>query len=341
MKLNEYVTTGALALALLFAAAGCGNSNSTPTASNTTSGGEGATPGGTAQRPLKLAFVTNNASDYWTIARKGVEKAQRELPNDKITFVIPDQATAAAQKQKIDDLITTGVDGVAISPVDPATQTDQLDRWADKTLIVTQDSDAPNSKRTAYVGTDNVAAGKKEGEEILKALPNGGKIYAFVGNKDAANAHDRLQGIEEAIAGSKVQLVDVIQDQADHLKAKSNVQDVLVAHPDVAGLVGIWSYNGPAIEHAVQEAGKAGKIKIICFDEEPDTLDGVKSGVISATVVQHPFDIGYEAIKRMHAYLEGDKNAFPPNKLEITDTTVLHAADVDAFRKELDKVRNS
>jgi ribose transport system substrate-binding protein len=242
--------------------------------------------------------VTNNSSDYWTIAHQGVEKAQKEFPNDTIEFQMPPSGTPAEQKQIVDDLLVKGIDGIAISPSDPKTQTEQLDKWAAQTLLITQDSDAPQSKRACYIGTDNVAA------------------------------------------GSKVELVDVRTDNTDHLKAKSNAADVLVSRPDVVGLVGIWSYNGPAIAEAVKEAGKVGKIKIVCFDEEPITLAGVKDGTIYATVVQHPFDFGYLAIKKMHDYLNGDKSAFPANGLNIIATSVLHAADVDAFKANLDKIRN-
>src|ERR671930_56133 len=91
---------------------------------------------------------------------------------------------------------------------------------ATKTVLITTDSDAPQSNRLAYIGTDNVAAGRQAGEEIKKALPNGGKIALFVGTMDADNARERVQGIKEAIAGTKVELVDVFTDQVDFAKAK-------------------------------------------------------------------------------------------------------------------------
>jgi ribose transport system substrate-binding protein len=328
----------AICLALAVAVVGCSGGDKTDTSASSTSGAAGTAT--KTDKPLKLAFVTNNSSDYWTIAHKGVEKAQKEFPNDTIEFQMPPSGTPAEQKQIVDDLLVKGIDGIAISPSDPKTQTEQLDKWAAQTLLITQDSDAPQSKRACYIGTDNVAAGREVGQELLKALPNGGKIVAFVGMQDAQNAQDRINGIKDAIKGSKVELVDVRTDNTDHLKAKSNAADVLVSRPDVVGLVGIWSYNGPAIAEAVKEAGKVGKIKIVCFDEEPITLAGVKDGTIYATVVQHPFDFGYLAIKKMHDYLNGDKSAFPANGLNIIATSVLHAADVDAFKANLDKIRN-
>lgn len=317
---------------------GCPSPSSTSTTG--TEGGTATSPGAPdAGKKLRLAFVTNNASDYWTIARKGTEKATKELPNVTVDFQLPSEGTAADQKRVVDDLLTKGIDGMAISPVDPANQTELLNSVAEKALLVTQDSDAPKSNRACYIGTDNVAAGKQAGDLIKEALPEGGKIMVFVGKKDAQNASERIQGIRESLEGSKVEIIDVRTDDTDRVKAKSNVADTLVQHPDIAGLVGIWSYNGPAIVNAVKESNKAGKVKIICFDEEDETLAGVKSGAIYATVVQQPYEFGYESIKRMAAYLGGDKSVFPENKQYIVPTKPIKQAEVEAFEKNLNELR--
>jgi ribose transport system substrate-binding protein len=292
-----------------------------------------------AGKELKLAFVTNNASDFWTIARKGVEKAEKELPNVHVEFVIPADGTAADQRTHLDDLLTKGIDGFAISPVDPKNQTQMLNDAAKKTLVVTQDSDAPNSARICYVGTDNVAAGKQAGDLIKEVLPNGGKIMLFVGKRDAQNAKEREQGIRDALKGSKVEILDVRTDDTDRVRAKANVADTLVKHTDIAGLVGLWSYNGPAILNATKEAQKTGQVKIVCFDEEADTLAGVKSGDIAGTVVQQPFEFGYQSIKLLASVARGDKSVIPADKKIIVPTRVIKQADVDAFAAKLKELR--
>ncbi|HEX3085481.1 MAG TPA: substrate-binding domain-containing protein, partial [Pyrinomonadaceae bacterium] len=103
------------------------------------------------EKKLKLAFITNNASDYWTIARKGVEQAGRELPNVEAEFKIPGEGTAAEQKRIIDDLLAKGLDGMAISPVDPDNQIQLINDAAKQALVLTQDSDAPKSDRACYI----------------------------------------------------------------------------------------------------------------------------------------------------------------------------------------------
>jgi ribose transport system substrate-binding protein len=288
---------------------------------------------------IKLAFVTNNASDFWTIARKGTDKLMGEMPSVQVEFKIPPQGTAAEQRQIIDDLLAAGIDGIAISPVSPADQTEVLNNAAKQTTLITQDSDAPDSNRACYIGTDNVAAGRQAGDLIKEALPNGGKIMLFVGMKDAQNAKERIQGIEESLKDTKVTILDVRTDDTDRVRAKANVQDALVKHSDIACLVGLWSYNGPAILNAVREANKAGKVKIVCFDEEDETLAGVKAGDIFGTVVQQPFEFGYQSMKLLAKVKGGDASAIPPSKKIIVETLVIKEAEVGEFQKKLNELR--
>ncbi len=295
--------------------------------------------GGDASKNLRLAFVTNNASDFWTIARKGTEKADTELDDVTVEFKIPSDGTAAEQKRLLDDLLSKGVEGIAVSPVDPENQTQLINDTAKRVLVVTQDSDAPKSDRAFYVGTDNVAAGRQAGGLIKEALPQGGKIMVFVGKLDARNAQERLQGIREALQGSNVTIVDVRTDDTDRVRAKSNVSDTLVRYPDVVALVGLWSYNGPAILNAVKDANKTGQVKIIAFDEEDETLAGVKQGAIFATVVQQPYEFGYQAIKLMHQFLKGDKSGVPANKLVLVPTLIIKQDSVDAFTQKINQLR--
>ena len=287
----------------------------------------------------KLAFVTNNASDYWTIARKGMEKANADIPSVSAEFRITSDGTAAEQQRVVEELLAKGVEGIAISPVDPINQSPMLNRAASQALVVTQDSDAPNSNRACYIGTDNVEAGRQAGELVKEALPQGGKIMVFVGVLDAANAQQRYQGLKEALAGSNVQILDVRTDSTDRVRAKSNAADTLVNHPDVAGMVGLWSYNGPAILGAIKDAGKIGKVKIIAFDEEDETLNGIKDGAIFATVVQQPFEFGFRSMELLAKVLDGDKSVIPASKQIFVPTIAIKKAEVDAFTKKINGLR--
>ena len=287
---------------------------------------------------VRVAFVTNNVSDFWKIAQAGIKKGEAEF-NATCDVRMPTQGTAAEQRVILEDLVTKGVSGIAISPKDPAGQTDVLNQTAAKVNLICMDSDAPKSKRLCYVGSNNFVAGKTAGEQILKAIPNGGKMMIFVGTLDAQNAQDRYKGIQEVLKGKPgYKILGVMTDDTNHTKARANVEDTLTKHPDIACLVGLWSYNGPAIVNAVKSANKVGKVKIVCFDEQDDTLKGLQDGAIFSTVVQNPFEIGHQSVRVLAALARGDKSVIPADKVVDTGVRVIDKSNVDDFWAELKKL---
>ena len=263
---------------------------------------EGQTP-----KKVRLAFVCNNASDYWSLVRQGCAFAARDLGEVDLDFRKPVAGTVAAQQEIITNLLASGVDGIAISPIDADRQADFLNSVATNTLLVCADSDAEGSKRVCYIGTDNVAAGKLAGELLKTALPQGGKVALFVGYLNAQNAKDRIQGLKDGLNGSNIQIIDTLVDESQSALAEKNALDALAKYPDLAGMVGLWSYDGPAIVKAVRSAGKNGQVKIVCFDEDSDTLAGIVGGDIYGTIVQRPYMIGFVTTTRMAKYLRGDQ----------------------------------
>jgi ribose transport system substrate-binding protein len=293
--------------------------------------------GAHAEDKKTLAFVVNGASDFWKAAEAGVKAAQAELPNYELVLKYPEQSSAAIQIRLMDDLVASGVAAIMVSAVDPKTESDALNRIGQQVLLATTDSDAPQTSRIAYIGSSNTDAGKQAGELVLKALPEGGKCMGFVGLLGADNAKERIQGVKDVIAGSKVELVDVRGDDIDFTRAKRNVEDTLTANPDINCMIGFYSYNTPKIYEALKEAGQLGKIKVIGFDEDPTTLGGVREGTIVGTVVQQPYEWGYQGMKNLAKALEGDKSWIPENKLLIVPTKIIDQTNVDAFEAELKK----
>ena len=331
MKLQKF-SLFSVAIAAALALTSCGQKE-TPANGGGTGGGSAPV----AKKKLKLAFVSNNAATFWTIARSGCEEAEKTLGNVSVDFRIPSTGSAAEQQQLLDDLVAKGVDGIAVSPINPANQTDFLNKIAAQTLLICTDSDAAASKRVCYIGTDNFAAGVEAGKLIKEVLPNGGKIMVFVGYADAQNAKDRFGGIKKELEGSKVEIMDLRTDDTDTVRAQKNAEDTLVTHPDVACLVGLYSYNGPAILNAVRASGKKGQVKIVCFDENDETLEGVASGDIYGTVVQQPYEFGKQAITKMAQHLGGDKTALAGGQ-QIVPTKSLKKDDIAGFQANLKKI---
>jgi ribose transport system substrate-binding protein len=323
----------ALAAALLFA---CNKTE--PTGEATSAGSGSAGPAGA--KIVKLAFVTNNASEFWKFAQAGIRKYEVESKL-QIDVKMPSTGTTAEQNQILENLASQGYDAIAVSPIAPADQVPLLDKVAATAKLITFDSDAPKSKRLLYIGTNNVEAGKALGAEIVKLLPNGGKMAVFVGTLSADNARERLQGIEAAIAGKKIEIVDKREDNTDRAKARSNVEDIVNAHRDLNLVAGLWSYNGPAIVAALEALGKKGKIQAAVFDEEDQTLQGIQNDTVAVTVVQKPFQFGYLSSKWMHELATKPEAmaAIPATKVIDTGVEVITRANVADFRARLTEMK--
>ena len=297
--------------------------------------------GGDEAKPLKLAFVTNNTSEFWKIAGAGIHKYEREA-KVQVDLKLPASGTAENQNQILQDLASQGYAGIAVSTIAPNDQVPVLDKIAEKTNLITFDSDAPKSKRLLYIGTNNYAAGKVLGGQIVKLLPKGGKIAVFVGAFGADNATQRLKGIEDAIAGHNIEIVDKREDNTDRAKARANVEDIVNAHHDLALVVGLWNYNGPAIAAALEGLGKKGKVLAAVFDEDDGTLAGIESGSIQATVVQKPFMFGYLASQWLHDLAtkgEAAKAALPADRNIDTGVDVIDKSNVADFKAMLTEMK--
>jgi len=304
------------------------------------------TAGGTAapeQKLVKLAFVTNNTSEFWKIAAAGIHKYEKE-GKVQVDLKLPANGTAENQNQILEDLTSQHYDAIAISAIAPNDQVPLLDRVAAKTNLITFDSDAPKSKRLLYIGTDNYQAGKVLGGRIVELLPKGGKIAVFVGTFAADNAAQRLKGIEDVIAGHKIDIVDKREDNTDRAKARANVEDIVNAHHDLSMVVGLYNYNGPAIAAALDGLGKKGKVLAAVFDEDDGTLDGIETGAIQVTVVQKPFMFGYLASKWMHDLAtkgEAAKAAIPPSRMIDTGVDLIDKSNVGGFKAKLAELKRS
>lgn len=286
-----------------------------------------------------IAFITNSTSDFWKIARKGCEKADAELPDVKVAF----KTTTTGTTEEQDGIIRHALDAeeadaIAISPIDPAAQKTVINNAAKRALVLTQDSDAADTDRSVYLGADNRAAGRQAGELIKKALPQGGKIMVFVGKREVQNAKERFEGLKESLQGSNVVILDLMTDDADAGTARSNAYEAWKKNPDIAGMVGLWSYNGPAIVQALRPEGKLGKIQIVCFDDERDTLTAIKEGSIFGSVAQQPFEYGYQTVKTAAQILKGDRSVIPANKIIFLPTVVIQKNNVDEYIKKLDQL---
>lgn len=278
-----------LVVAVALLAAGCAKKEEERTAT---------APSG--EKKVRIVLVTNGTSPFWDPMEAGMRRAAEELGCEAISRR-PQTDSPALQRQIIEEYQAQRVDGIGISVIESETVGPLIDELMKSGIkVITFDSDAAGSQRIAYIGTNNFEAGKAAGEAAKRLLPEGGKVFGFVGNQNAPNARERIAGFKEAVKGTNIVLVEVYDDNKDPAKARANVENVLQANKDVKMLLGLFSYNGPQIAAAVKEAGLLGKVKILCFDAEPETINHLKRGEIDATVVQKPYEFGYRSVQLLY-----------------------------------------
>ena len=329
---------------------------------------------------IKIGIVTNAIAPFWDPMVVGMERAAKdptampelgggvELPESvataftKITDMLkarqeqgglpaceaswkgPQSGTLQEQRRLLEEFAAAGVDGISISPRESEPLTPVIDELVGQgTLVLCMDSDAPASKRLAYIGTNNFEAGKIAGEAAGKVFGGGGaRLIGFVGDRGAANAKERIRGFEAAAKAYKIELKDVREDDADPAKARRNAEDVIQAFPDINGFLGIWSYDAPAITQAVLAAKKQDRIKVVSFDAEPQTLVHLQKGEIEATVVQKPYLFGYLSVQLLYAMkvlgTEEVAAVLPAKGVIDTGVTVVTPDNVEEFMKYLDSL---
>ena len=330
---------------------GCSSpSSSSP---NVDTGAKGGADDAASGKRPKVAYVTNGIASFWTIAEKGAMDAGVKLDCDVEVRMPPDGA--ADQKRMIEELITIGVDGMAVSPIDPDNQTDLLNVAAENCTLITQDSDAPKSNRLAYIGMSNYDAGRLCGELIKDALPDGGSLMIFVGRLEQLNAKQRRQGLIDElmdrshdperydkpgiiVKNDKYTVLDTRTDNFDFGAAKALAEDALAKHADISCMVGLFAYNPPKILEALKSADRLGKVKVIGFDEEGPTLQAIIDGHCHGTVVQNPYRYGYESVQMLQAIARGDKSVIPESGFVDIPARKITKENVVEFWDELKKL---
>lgn len=247
-----------------------------------------------AEGKVLIKIITNGSSPFWDAMDRGVEAMKKEIADADAATQRP-EANHNAQKRIFEDAVAAGADGIAVSPVEADAFAPVIDSAIAKNIpVITYDSDSEKSKRLLYIGTNNYEAGKRAGEEAKKLFPDGGKLVAFVGNMSAQNARDRYQGFLDAIKDTKIEMLQApFEDDKDTARARRNVQDAISKYGgQINGFLGLYSYNGPAIVDVVVSQNIRSRVKIICFDGEPKTLENLKNGLVDVTVVQKPYEFG-------------------------------------------------
>lgn len=163
---------------------------------------------------------------------------------------------------------------------------------------------AANATPATYIGTNNVSAGRKAGEQMLTLLPEGGKVAAIGGIAGDVTSGARIDGFTQATTG-KLTLVQTVAANWERQEALTQATNILRANPDLKGFFVANDDMGLGVARAVATAGKTGQVKVISVDGIKDALEAVKAGQLDATVAQYPYAIGQMGMEACQAAAKG------------------------------------
>ena len=284
--------------------------------------------GAGALRPEPRVVIVTSDQPYWDLIIEGAEEAADQY-DVKLT-VHRAKPDVEAQTAMIRSLIDQKFDGIAVSPIDPVAQAAVLAEMAGRHTLVTFDSDSPTSARLCFVGTDNYAAGRLCGQKVREALADGGEVIISIANLEKENAQRRRQGVIDELLdrpfnpeqemdpadsaplkGPKHTVITTLVDGNDAAKATELAAAAIQSNPNVKCIVGLNAYSTPAVLKALQQAGKAGQVKVVAFDNHPETLAGIENGHVFATIVQDQFGCGFHTVRILAEAARGNRSGLP------------------------------
>lgn len=255
------------------------------------------------------AFLPKSLDNpYWDECRIGMEDKAKEL-GIKAEFLGPPTADAAQQVAIFESVIARKPAGIAVSPNDPDTVKNAIAMATAAGIpVLAWDADASGSERLAYVGTINVAAGETAGHELAKAINEKGEVAILHGSLTAANAIERVQGFEKAIAtypGIKIVATETTDDSPSVSLAKAEA--LLQAHPGLAAFYGVTGVGVPGASGAVKQANKCGKVVVVGFDVVPQAIEAMKGGCAQVLISQRPYGMTQQTLQMLYDIHRGKK----------------------------------
>jgi ribose transport system substrate-binding protein len=292
------VPNSTLAAALAVAALACNTKDSARDSSRTASASAVHN-----DSTLRIAVIAKSSTNpVFLAARTGAEAAAKELgaKNNiriEVLWLTPPQEDAQVQAQRIQQAVNDGADAILISCSDPGKVTGVInDAVARGVQVMTFDSDAPQSKRFAYYGVDDIKTGQQTMAELATLMNGKGKVAILAGNQNAPNLQRRVQGAkEEAAKHSGMQIIGVFNHVETAQDATAEVVRVDNAYPDIQG----WTFVGgwPLFAQSLLTDGTFAKLRVASVDALPAELAYVDRGVVPVLLAQPVYKWGYVGVQ--------------------------------------------
>lgn len=296
---------------------------------------EGPDPTQAVQGPVPTTTTTANYhfvlipeeldNDYWRLVEQGARDAAK-FHNVYLEYLGPKQANNDEHLKTIDMAIAGLVDGVITQGLGEEDFSELVTKAKEKVIpIVTIDTDAPESARDVYVGTDNYYSGFLAGKAMINDTKGAQQVAIITGRQDASHQKLRVEGFKDAIATEeRIEVIAVEESNITELGASEAAHKILRQYPTITAFYGTSALDGIGIAKVVSNVKAQDNLYIIGFDILPETLEYMENGTIEATVVQFPYQMGYEAVEKLIQLTNGEEL----EPLQHTDTKVIHKEDL-------------
>jgi len=251
-----------------------------------------------------IAFASG--IDFWKGCYAGA-KAAAALYGAEVVFTGTSGDDANEEAKVIDQVAAMKPAGMMITVVNPDALKGPIEKaMAAGIPVICFDSDAPTSGRLSFLALDNYNAGRIAGQQLSEWIGGKGTISGST-VPGAFNLEERWRGLRDVIKEKypDIKIVDPVNDKYDSTEGAKQVSALLQAHPEINGLFASNALSGVGVGTALQETNNVGKIKVMAFDSDNGTLDLIEKGVLTGTLVQGRFSMGYWAMQFLYAINHG------------------------------------
>lgn len=284
----------------------------------------------------------NMSSNYWQTAVAGFKKAAAQYGVTAKTAG-PDTRNPQDELTELQSAVAAKPAGILVSVSDASVMQPGIDAAISAGIpVITVDSDAAASRRLYFIGTNNLEAGRLGGRRVVQKLGGKGNVVFFT-LTGQPNTEERLKGFKDVFAGSPgINIVQVVDIKGDPNVAFDRTQQLMAqtGAKKIDAFISLDSASGKTVADAVKRTGDTSRV-LVAWDVNPDTLNGIKDGMIDSTVVQKPFTMGYVGLKALDEIFHNppaqlgknyNADAFAPYPVFIdTGTALVDKTNVDAY----------
>ncbi len=261
-----------------------------------------------AKRAKIAVIPKGRALIYWQSVHAGAARAAAEANVDIIWNATERETDYAGQVQIVEAMVNRRVDAIVLAPLDRVVLVGPVERAMRQGIpVIVMDSPVDTEEFVSRVATDNYGAGRLAAEHVGTVLNGRGKVAMVLCQPGGASTMEREQGFTDAMKEKypRIEIVDRRYGMADFAKSLAVAENMLTAHPALDALFASNETGSVGAAQALQS--RQSKVKLVGFDCSPTLLEGLKSGRITALMVQHPFKMGYEAVMSAVMKLRGEQ----------------------------------